>query len=368
MVHGKNRIPYWIDRRLNGLAGPDYDATISFGLPFEPEDSQYGKYRIRRGYTIHRPINQKKEQIGTIRRNVSDLTATWFRKNLPGLFSSGLLHGELPTCELITLRKAEPFPTTADGDCLPPIYLDVLGLSHSFAAWKSTTNVGLKLSFSHDSRDAQRQYMTVAVKESRLIEAMSDLWVDRGRSSRIAYLDQILAHLMGLWAILPMLEGYGRHIREVRDSVIAVSDNRKNSLELLNMLGRHISYSVDVAAVSSELIAASSDRFPLFGLGEPFVLCDTEQQPTENLESMLVRTIRDRAKWLQQSDAAIRGHLTQYGTLLGATENVRLQRRITWLTWGLVFFATVTLLVSIVLATQVTLVQDLLSRLGISVA
>ena len=47
MVHGKNRIPYWIDRRLNGLAGPEYDATISFGLPFEPEDSQYGEYRIR---------------------------------------------------------------------------------------------------------------------------------------------------------------------------------------------------------------------------------------------------------------------------------------------------------------------------------
>ena len=47
MVHGKNRIPYWIDRRLTGLAEPDYDATISFGLPIEPEDSQYGKYRIR---------------------------------------------------------------------------------------------------------------------------------------------------------------------------------------------------------------------------------------------------------------------------------------------------------------------------------
>ena len=46
MIHRKNSIPYWIDRRLTGLAGPDYDATISFGLPFEPEDSQYGKYRI----------------------------------------------------------------------------------------------------------------------------------------------------------------------------------------------------------------------------------------------------------------------------------------------------------------------------------
>ena len=46
MVHGKNRNPYWIDRRLTGLAGPDYDATISFGLPIEPEDSQYGKSRL----------------------------------------------------------------------------------------------------------------------------------------------------------------------------------------------------------------------------------------------------------------------------------------------------------------------------------
>ena len=46
MVHGKNRISYRIDRRLSGLAGPDYDAPISFGLPLEPEDSQYGKSRF----------------------------------------------------------------------------------------------------------------------------------------------------------------------------------------------------------------------------------------------------------------------------------------------------------------------------------
>ena len=46
MVHGENRISYRIDRRLSGLAGPDDDATISFGLPFEPEDSQYGESRL----------------------------------------------------------------------------------------------------------------------------------------------------------------------------------------------------------------------------------------------------------------------------------------------------------------------------------
>ena len=46
MLHGKNRIPYRIDRRLPSLAGPEYHAIISFGLPYEPEDSQYGKYRL----------------------------------------------------------------------------------------------------------------------------------------------------------------------------------------------------------------------------------------------------------------------------------------------------------------------------------
>ena len=46
MVHSKKRIPYRIDRRLNGLAGPEYHAIISFGLPIEPEDSQYGESRV----------------------------------------------------------------------------------------------------------------------------------------------------------------------------------------------------------------------------------------------------------------------------------------------------------------------------------
>ena len=46
MVHGKNRIPYRIDRRLTGLAGPDYAATISFGLPIELGDCLYGEYRL----------------------------------------------------------------------------------------------------------------------------------------------------------------------------------------------------------------------------------------------------------------------------------------------------------------------------------
>ena len=47
MVHGENSIPYRIDRSLTGLAGPEYDATVSFGLPFESKDCPYGKSRLK---------------------------------------------------------------------------------------------------------------------------------------------------------------------------------------------------------------------------------------------------------------------------------------------------------------------------------
>ena len=59
MVHGENRIPYRIDRRLTGLAGPEYHAIISFGLPIEPEDSQYGEYRITPQKAMFRPYQAK---------------------------------------------------------------------------------------------------------------------------------------------------------------------------------------------------------------------------------------------------------------------------------------------------------------------
>ena len=42
IVHGKKRIPCWIDRRLTGLAAPDYDATISWGCPLSLKTPNMG--------------------------------------------------------------------------------------------------------------------------------------------------------------------------------------------------------------------------------------------------------------------------------------------------------------------------------------
>ena len=69
MLYDCKRISYRIDWRLSGLAGPDYDAPISFGLPFEPEDSQYGKSRFSASAsTIDRLLRPVRDKAGSRRR------------------------------------------------------------------------------------------------------------------------------------------------------------------------------------------------------------------------------------------------------------------------------------------------------------
>ena len=66
---------------------------------------------IPSGYRIHDPGNQRASYIREIRRDTTRLITGWFSKNIPGLCSAGLLEGDFPTCEFVTLRNAQPFPT-----------------------------------------------------------------------------------------------------------------------------------------------------------------------------------------------------------------------------------------------------------------
>ena len=49
MVHGKNRIPYRIHRRLTGLAGPDITPSSRLGCPLSLKTPNMGNpgYNIR---------------------------------------------------------------------------------------------------------------------------------------------------------------------------------------------------------------------------------------------------------------------------------------------------------------------------------
>ena len=304
---------------------------------------------IRGGHRIYGVRTQKTDHIRQIRIDITRQIGTWFSENLPGLFSSGILDHDIPTCEFITLRKAEPFPSQIEGGNNFQRYLGLLGLRPDFNVWKSSRTPGLKFRMPNYVERDPRYHSILAIKESRHIDGMPDFYGSTDRYARIAHIDQVMPNLLSLWSMLPMLEGYTQHLNMVRDSATFRPKDRLAPAKVLEKLGGNVAYSVDLAAVTAELAMHSEEGFPLVHDVEQFDPCDSQVYETGiNLRKRLEFMVHKQATWLERTDESIRDQLTQYGTLLGATESVRLQGRIQYLTWVLVILTIVVLFAAFV--------------------
>ena len=130
-----------------------------------------------------------------------------------------------------------------------------------------------------------------------------------------------------------MLEGYGQHLSVICDSVTFRSKSRQDPVEILKTIGHHVSDSVDIAAVTAELISYTRQDF-LFSLDvDTFEPCNKQDYESGyTLDKNLSSTISNNATWLQKTDQSLRDHLIGYGSLLGAKENIILQKKLSHLT------------------------------------
>ena len=138
------------------------------------------------------------------------------------------------------------------------------------------------------------------------------------------------------------MEGYSRRLNILRDRVtngIRKASRRRPYQALESLLG-DVAYDVDIAAVTSELISSTREPFRLsWQIGKFRPLHD--RMPEESLAANFCRSVNELASRLKQTDSSLRDHLTQFGSLLASTENIRAQRRIFWLSFfvGLVAVA-----------------------------
>lgn len=307
------------------------DYCARFDKALRTDRQTYTKPSMR-GHRIYDPRTQKIDHIRQIRAEMADLATKWFQQHLPGLFSSGLLGGELPTCELVTLRMAEPFAKQIeDGG---PSYLSLLGLSFQWDVWCNADNLGLKLTTSKLTGNAHRYHAMLAVRESNLDEDKLELWGGRGREPQFFYIDETINGLLSRWAMLQLLEGYSQHLSAIRDSTTFRSNWRLRTTKVLKTLIDHVSYTVDIAAITAELIPYANN-YALFSFGvETFKPSDDRHyEANHTLLGGISFAIVERATWLQKMEQSLRDHLVQYGSLLGVVENIYLQSKLKFLTW-----------------------------------
>ena len=305
-------------------------------------DEALRKYRrtlirdLSNGYQTIDPERQKTEEVQQIRQEYKNLASKWFRENLPGVFSSDLLGGRLPTCELVTLRNAEPFPDPEVGDASRPGYLRVLDLKFSPSVWKSTDLVGLKFSFGRLGHELAYN-STFAVRDADIDRA--------GLSEPVAHVDSKYHGMVAKLAVEPLLEGYSKGLNELRDSVTTGirRRSRRRPFQTLQSLVDNPAYDVDIAAVTADLTAYTGESYRFWKDLAPFIP-GYEWGNQNPLDESFGLAVNRHAARVNQTDLSLRDHLTQYGSLIAATENIRTQKQIICLTFFVAAVAVATFL------------------------
>ena len=341
--HRTIQLPKFVDRALGRI----YSLTPSLTcivVCFEFEESTRRRLdealrkqrqtfvrHLSSGYQPVDPFWQKTEEVRQIRDEYRNATANWFHENLPGVFSSGLLGGRLPTCELITLRKVEPFPDPMAEGVSRPEYLRILDLMISISAWRSTETPGLKFSFGHSGLRPESE-LTFAVGET---DIDSTELLDRygGLPGLVTYVDDKHQEMIAKLAVEPLLNGYSKGLNELRDSVTTGirQRSRRRPFQTLQSLVGNPAYDVDIAAVTADLKSYTGEPYRFWKDLSAFTP-GYKWGNQNSLDEIFGFAVNRHAERLNQTDLSLRDHLTQYGSLIAATENIRTQNRIIWLT------------------------------------
>ena len=279
--------------------------------------------KTRTGWRHYLPGSQKYHHLHQIRQDLVELSTGWFRKYLPGLFSSGQLHGGVPTCEFLTFRKVTPIPSPQERGPDAPLYLMMLGVYWGNDAWIDARNPGVKFNLPHSIFFGPPNHCVLTAKESE---------IDTGSGHHYEHMLRTILSAVGL---LPLLIGYEYRMRKIRDSTAAASVRAKDVATVLKEMAA--SDSIDMLAVMSEL-AAGQGSWLLRRLIE-LKPKEIKSQRAESLKQLVHNIVKGSAPRLQEIHRETREQLAQFGSLLGARENILLQRKIKFLTWILIVLA-----------------------------
>jgi hypothetical protein len=174
------------------------------------------------GYSISSPHSQKEHAINAIRRSIHDMAANWFKTHLPGVFSSGLLDGEFPCCELVKLEHAIPFGKREDRTGSTGQYLGILDFDLDLFAWELKEVPAVKFAWPPIRAREQRFHAVAAFNEKQFPEEPLKTWGGRERSSYIAYITERVSELLVRWSLIAILTGYENHLNALRDSLASI--------------------------------------------------------------------------------------------------------------------------------------------------
>lgn len=163
------------------------------------------------------------------------------------------------------------------------------------------------------------------------------------RESRTYEMHRRVTGMLGVWATGILLRGYSQHFSKLRNSEFLRTTQGNSAEDALQKIRESVSYSVDIAAVTDELASLVQRKFQLgFDVKSFTPRSDAPDYWWKgSLEQLIQKQVGEDAEWLRSMENATRDQLTQYGTILGIVEDIRLRKKTTILTYVMLVLTTV---------------------------
>jgi hypothetical protein len=298
---------------------------------------------------------QKREAAYEARAVLRSRCSNWFRDHLPGLFSSGEDETSFPRCEFVVFDKARPFERPSGGGRKD--YLWPLGMGNLPDAYEGSTLPGVRLGLPSPIDKDQLALVLAAKREEMPTEEHFRPYGGKNRSGISLWLHQYAEGLMAVWTLNAMLRAYERRLAELRDGIgeIDVQDSQRAAQKVQRAQSRLVLLSTDLLPLTSEVVDLCEKEKSFLGLAPKFE--SLTEYPWGRLQFGAVyrEDLLRRAARARELEGELRQVVMTVGSVVGAISqerssraNLRLQSRLNFLTWALVFLTVVLVGIGIV--------------------
>jgi hypothetical protein len=279
----------------------------------------------------------------------------WFREHLPGLFSSGEDETSFPRCEFVVFDKAKPFERPSGGGRKD--YLWPLGMGDLPDAYEGSTLPGMRLGIPSPIDKDRLALVLAANREEMPLEEYFRPYGGKDRSGMSRWLHQYAEGLISVWTLNAMLRAYERRLVELRDGIgeIDVQDPQGAAQKVQRAQSRLVLLSTDLLPLTPEVVDVCEKEKYFLHLAPEFESLIEYPWGRVRFGAVYREDLLRRAKRARELEREPRQVVMTVGSVVSAISqerssraNLRLQGRLTFLTWVLVFLTVVLVGIGIV--------------------
>lgn len=312
------------------------------------------KEKVSSGHLYHTVINQKVAEVKATREHLRKLCTNWMSNYIPGLFASGIGGGTFPTCEFIALKKYSPYEQLGRIPC--DSFLSMMNLDHDIDAWQSDEISGLFLQYP-DRSDSKfdRLILTGNISEI-LTDKKLEGFAGDSREDKILCWMMFLGNTISTWVLYVIAQTYEKQLGIFRDdySAVDVSKITQAASGVHGLDKRFLDLQKNLIPFAQELKSFCENKQLFMSDIYKFKpIRDDLHNDTEFFNSTRERLLylSDNLSNNEQQIRTIANRTSQIVSAISNDKltqtNAKLQKGISWMTWALVIFTLILVVLEI---------------------